>query len=556
MKLFLFAKWLSRNIFLTFFLAFSLLSGAASAQGRDDTPVWRYTVKPGDNLITIAERYFLRADQWTKVQKDNRIEDPHRILPGTVLRIPASMLRKAPGQVVVESIHGQVRWRSGEMGWQDAAAGQKLSVGDSLETQEDSSALLSLSDGSRIKVAQNSQLSLDTLSLYAGGLMADTRLCLRQGQTTIQANPARRDNQHLRIQTPSAQAVVRGTHFNVNAEESVTREETLDGKVGVRGTGRHAEKEIAIAKGLGSVTRAGEAPSQPIPLLAAANVVGLPARIEQLPMRFPMPELAGAEAWRGELAPVQSPEHVLLAKSTQSDALSFSDLPNGDYILTLYALDANGLRGQPATHPFTVFARPFPPILNVPADSAVIRTLRPEFSWGNMVDTTRYHIQVSASPDFSPMLYDETLALEKWVVPAELPPGQLYWRAASLTDDGQQGPWNTAAFTYRPGPGEVELRKTALQVESDKLVMMLTPPPEGLFYEALLSSEKHMEPVLSRASSGDGRLELPRPASGVYYLGIRLVDRSDNTPGPIAARKVEIPPSRLWLMLLLLPLAL
>lgn len=80
MKLFLFTKWLSRNIFLTCFLAFSLLSGATSAQGRDDTPVWRYTVKPGDNLITIAERYFLRADQWTKVQKDNRIEDPHRIL--------------------------------------------------------------------------------------------------------------------------------------------------------------------------------------------------------------------------------------------------------------------------------------------------------------------------------------------------------------------------------------------------------------------------------------------------------------------------------------------
>jgi len=62
--------------------------------------------------------------------------------------------------------------------------------------------------------------------------------------------------------------------------------------------------------------------------------------------------------------------------------------------------------------------------------------------------------------------------------------------------------------------------------------------------------------VLAQARSGDGSLELKPPGSGSYYLGVRLVDDSDNTPGPLAVQKIEMQPSRLWLLLLLLPLAL
>ena len=36
--------------------------GSALLQA-DEAPAWRYTVKPGDNLINIATRYFSRADQ-------------------------------------------------------------------------------------------------------------------------------------------------------------------------------------------------------------------------------------------------------------------------------------------------------------------------------------------------------------------------------------------------------------------------------------------------------------------------------------------------------------
>ena len=542
---------LSARTFLFPVLALAIWSNALWA---DDAPVWRYTVKPGDNLINISARYFARSDQWPKVQKANQIADPHRILPGTVLRISADLLRKAPGQALVENVSGTVRWRTGSDEWKAATRGQPLLAGSSLETLDDASALLILADGSKIVLAPNSQLSLDTLTLYAGGLMADTRMRLQRGQTEVQANPEQLGNQHLRIETPSAQAVVRGTSFRLGADAEVTREETVGGLVAVSGMG----KSVSVPAGLGTVAKAGEAPIRPVPLLAAADVSALPARFEQLPMRFPLPVMAGAASWQGQVAQDQSFDRILLAKSTNSEMLTLADLPNGDYVLRLRAVDGNGLQGFDALHRFTVYARPFPPGLNAPGDSATIRTAKPQFAWADVVDIDHYHLQVARTADFSELLYDEQIGGDSWQVPEGLPAGQLYWRAASVDREGEQGPWSVAAaFTYKPGPGAVDLGRSALQVESETLRLKLAPPPEGLVYEAVLSPDMQMESQLAQSRSEDGVLELPRPDVGTYYLGIRLVDLSDNTPGPFSVQKIEIPPSKLWLLLLLLlPLGL
>ncbi|MFT3848075.1 MAG: FecR domain-containing protein [Propionivibrio sp.] len=544
-----------KRSFLARALLFAVFASVSCgrALSADEAPVWRYTVKPGDNLINIAARYFARADRWPTMQKDNRIDDPHRILPGTVLRIPADLLRKAPGQARLESVSGSVRWRTEGEDWREAAPGQVLVAGTSLETLDDASALLVLADGSRIALAPNSSLALDTLTLYAGGLMADTRMRLQRGQTAVRANPAQRENQNLRIETPSAQAVVRGTQFRLGAEDELTREETIGGLVGVSGAG----KAVRVPAGQGTIARLGEPPMQPVPLLAAPDASGLPKRFEHLPMRFPLPELVGAAGWYGEIAPDESSGHVLLAKSATGTALAFADLPNGDYVLRLRAVDAHGLQGLDAVHRFTVFARPFPPGLNKPGDAATIRESAALFAWGDVVDIARYRLQVSTSADFSGLLYDETMDGQSWQAPAELPPGKLFWRAASTDGDGRQGPWSVpAAFTYKPGPGAVDLGRSAVEVESDALALKLPPPPEGLGYEAVLASDQQMASPLAQASSGDGTLTLPRPDAGAYYLGIRLVNLSDNTPGPFSVQKIEIPPSKLWLLLLLVPLAL
>ena len=68
-------------------LAAAILAAAASCAGaapagNDETvPAWRYTVKPGDTLISIAQRYLAQAGDWPKIQKSNRIVDPFRTWP-------------------------------------------------------------------------------------------------------------------------------------------------------------------------------------------------------------------------------------------------------------------------------------------------------------------------------------------------------------------------------------------------------------------------------------------------------------------------------------------
>lgn len=49
-----------------------------------------HTVQKGDTLSHIAKQYYGKASQWTRIFEANRhlLDDPDRILPGQVLRIP------------------------------------------------------------------------------------------------------------------------------------------------------------------------------------------------------------------------------------------------------------------------------------------------------------------------------------------------------------------------------------------------------------------------------------------------------------------------------------
>jgi len=544
------ALW--RKLLLIVLFAVAFAGGAMAVDPGEEMAVWRYTVRPGDTLIGIAERYLIKPWQWARIQAANKVDDPYRMLPGTVLRIPAAMLRRAPAEVMIATASGDARWRAASGEWQRAVGGQRLASGSTLETLDEASVLLRLADGSTLLLAPNSQIVLDSLSVFAGGLMVDSRLRLQRGQTEVTANPEERANRHLQIKTPSAQAVVRGTHFRVGVDSEVTREETLRGRVGVSAAGA----SVSVRRGLGTIARVGEPPSTPVPLLAAPDVAGLPARFEQLPLRFPVPPLSGAAAWHGEIAPDPSFDRLLLSKTAAGAALTFADLPNGDYVLRLRAADSNGLQGFDAVHRFVVFARPFSPGLNSPGEAATIRAARPKFAWSRVVDVARYRLQVASEPSFAEPLHDASSEQNSWQVPEDLPAGRLYWRAASINASDQQGPWRPAAgFTYKPAPGEVDLGRSSIEIAADTIDLNLPQAPDGLYYEAILSAAPDLLPVLAQAQASDGSLSLPRPDGGSYYLGVRLVDRSDNTPGPANVQELDVPYSRLWLLLLLLPLA-
>jgi len=56
---------------------------------RSSFPVRTYTLKEGDTLSSIAARVWKKPQDWRKIARANKIQNPRRLKPGQVLIIPA-----------------------------------------------------------------------------------------------------------------------------------------------------------------------------------------------------------------------------------------------------------------------------------------------------------------------------------------------------------------------------------------------------------------------------------------------------------------------------------
>lgn len=66
-------------------------TGSSTVQGGGATGGQTYTVESGDTLSHISKQFYGKASQWSAIFEANRdqLEDPDRIFPGQVLKIPA-----------------------------------------------------------------------------------------------------------------------------------------------------------------------------------------------------------------------------------------------------------------------------------------------------------------------------------------------------------------------------------------------------------------------------------------------------------------------------------
>ncbi|HQS99603.1 MAG: hypothetical protein B7Y26_05035 [Hydrogenophilales bacterium 16-64-46] len=521
---------------------------ASAAPPAEPLPEWRYTLRPGDTLIGVSQRYLARPADWPRVQQLNRIANPYRLVPGSPLRIPLAWLKETAAPATVLAVSGKVRVVPPGAAERVLNTGELLAAGTQLEAAANSSATLSFADGSVLVVQPGTRLTLDTVSVYAGGGMADTRLRLQQGRVDVGANPARTRGSRLQVITPSAVAAVRGTRFRVGADATATRQETLEGEVALDAAGQR----VAVRAGQGSVAAAGQPPSEPVALSPAPELAGLPARIDTLPLLFDWPALPGAAAWRAQIAPDARFETVLLEKPADAPRVGFADLPDGDYVLRVRAVDARGLEGHDALHRFVLDARPFAPLLTAPG--ARVRDARPTLAWSTVVGVNAYRVQLARSDDFAAPLLDRTLSTTTWQPDTALEPGGYVWRVASVAG-GETGPFApTRRFTYDPLPGAPAIAAADAVFADEALSLRLPPPAAGLHYAWTISRDAAQADVLWRGESTDGSLRVAPLQPAPVYLGARLVE-ADGTAGPTVVRRLDPPPRPAWEpWLVLLPL--
>lgn len=160
-------------------LLFMLLTPQISAIAATETsPEWVYSVRPHDTLIHYGKRHLINPDDWRILQKLNHIKDPYRTPVRSKMRVPLSLVKQGPASATVILASGTAYMLSADKSKKMVVIGQQLNVGDELQTVDKSKLNIRFADGSIVTMQANSTLKLDTLSMYSGGGMVDTKLRL------------------------------------------------------------------------------------------------------------------------------------------------------------------------------------------------------------------------------------------------------------------------------------------------------------------------------------------------------------------------------------------
>jgi len=148
---------------------------------------------------------------------------------------------------------------AGRVGWQQGDDGMSLVAGTRVKTAEDSHALLTFFEGSTIKLEPNTNVEIQQVEYTEG---QSTRIVLKQwlGRTWSRVVKMADPGSHYEIETPSATALVRGTLFSTEVDETgATQVTTTEGLVSVIAQG----KEVYLPASQQSTVVVGSPPSQP-----------------------------------------------------------------------------------------------------------------------------------------------------------------------------------------------------------------------------------------------------------------------------------------------------
>jgi hypothetical protein len=442
---------ISSYIFSLILLFVSVVSHADNLSGESKSAenpesVWAYTVNQKDSFERIYQKYLNKRANIEALSKYNHHALNKRLQPGQVINIPVEMLKKIQTNAQVLLVYGDVNvTNAAGSDTHKVKKGDLLAQGDSLTTGKNSLAKLLFADGSNIDIQPNSNLSIQASYKYAGKETFVTNLKLVKGRTEVSANPDHVVGNTLQIQTPSAVAAVRGTQFRVGAEDSISLQETLEGKVAFSASGQ----EVLLAKGYGSVAEKDKAPLPPIQLPSAPDVSALPKLLESNPAEFTLPPQQDVVAWVGQLALDADFTQILNEQTTPSGKLVFADLADGQYYLKLRAQDQHGLQSLDATHSFYVKFRAPEPLLELiePLDGAVIPLAPTDLSWTPIPAATSYIIQIARDIDFSDKVFERHASYSKLTINQSFGAGEYYWRVAVLSNGKPQKFSNTRKFT-------------------------------------------------------------------------------------------------------------
>jgi len=516
-------------------LALALPTWAAPAP----VEMYEYKARTGDTLTGISQRFLDNGAAWQQLLKYNRIANPDRINPGEIVRIPVELIKRDPAGVATVASRGEVEVIRNNVPTK-LETGAALAQGDELRTGKDGYVTLRLADGSVLKLPAESRIVLQNTEKLRDTDAVRSIFRLVAGRVESLVAKFRDSGNRFEVTTPQAVTGVRGTDFRVAVDGDATTSEVLEGKVDFAGAGAASGKNAQLGAGFGSKADNNGQLLPPVELLAAPVLNTAPLQ-ERLVVRFEFPALARAVKYRAQVARDQDFFNVVAEAVVEAPNLRFAGLDDGPYFLRVRGIDANGLEGRDALRPFTLKARPEPPLISAPADRGKVRVAPVEFAWANVGTDARYRMQIARDAAFTDIVFTSPDTPEtRLTAPATLALGEYFWRIRTL--EGQDiGPWSDVrSFRLLPPPAAPE----PPQLEGNRIRFSWTGEPGQTFVFQVARDAKFGNMVFEEKLDAPA-LDKPKPRSGTYFMRYRAID-ADGFEGPFTApQRFAIDPPRI-----------
>lgn len=496
-----------------------------------------HRIAEGDTLYDLAARYLDDATLWPEFLKYNDIRNPKRLRPGTELRIPPLDLPVIHVIFALGDVH--------RVADDDAPSGL-VTIGDLLRESDrvrvgaDSYLTLQFDDGSIMRVLSNSSLQIQRYRMARGAKPQSRVIVLEEGNLDISVTPTGKNKaNHFEVITPQAVAAARGTRFDVSTSDTGTTSGVTEGSVTVRQNLRNrrgSQKLLKVGEGLRADQNGRLGAIRP--LLAAVDLSMLPSRFTDAGyLVVSWPELENAASYQVRLASDHDMHRVVANMEPEKPVVKFTGLDDGDYIVGLRAVDAEGIIGFESTQHIRIEAQPAFPFYLGPANHQATGH-KVDLSCTEVQGASAYRFQLSESPDFSSAIVDTVQQDNCRHTVSDLTNGRYFWRVASITtlSDGQQkqGPFSQ--------PAQFEVADSAVTTHQ---------APPGVFwlddrhleYTAQISSDENFANIISEQALHERSISMDELSPGRYFIRVQARDADGFTTVFSMPRIVTIKPT-------------
>nr|WP_315232605.1 FecR domain-containing protein [uncultured Albidiferax sp.] len=527
-------------------VAAALLGAAPAAHAQSIS----YTLQPGENLYGLAKRLLHKPEQWKQIQLANKVRNPLRLLPGTLLMIPVHLLRPQPALVTIlhaiGDAHAALPGQAKELPLQK---GQQLPQGSQLTVGEQGFVTLQLADGSTIRLPANTQVQLSEVLYAPASKDIQATIQLDRGRVESKVVPLPSANSRFEIRTPHAVGGVRGTDFGVAIGDNGTfLNDVREGAVQVNALASHKPGAQALVHaGEGSRLGASDSQFTVAPLLPAPDLSQIPSVLEDVSfIELPLPGSTQATSYQVMIATDNTFNQVLRYGSFAPAMARFTGLDDGDYQLAVRPVDPQGIVGREAVRLIRVKARPEAPFMQQPQQGSQLFTTAVDMRCTENSGAQGYHLQLAHDPGF------QNLAADLSYLPAcshtahDLAPGAYFWRVASVknTPDGarDQGPYSKpASFTLLPIPPKPPAPSIHADGASLLSVQWGTSQTQGVRYRLQLAHDIAFNNLLDDSVVNASQYVRPLPPAGVYYVRLQQLDQEGRGGAFTAAQSVMVP---------------